>query len=110
MLFMHLDPVFTLPAWIAQSPMHLTPKKMTASGHTHGFFVPQFMATWLVPANIQPLNIYWILEKGASLRQEECLAVAETITCTCSELSGTEPRTILVKGFVRGHEKLGSAR
>jgi len=65
MLFMHLDPVFTLPAWIAQSPMHLTPKKMTASGHTHGFFVPQFMATWLVPANFQPLNLYWILEKGA---------------------------------------------
>ena len=31
----------------------------------NGFFVPQFMATWLVPANIQPLNLYWILEKGA---------------------------------------------
>ena len=40
-------------------------------------------------------------------RQEECLAVAETITRTCSELSGTEPRTISVKGFVRGHEKIG---
>ena len=42
-------------------------------------------------------------------RQEECLAVAdtETITCTCSELLGTEPRTTSVKSFVRGHKKIG---
>jgi len=42
-------------------------------------------------------------------RQEECLAVAdtETITCTCSELLGTEPRTTSVKSFVRGHTKIG---
>ena len=32
-------------------------------------------------------------------RQEECLAVAETITYTCSELSGTEQRIISVHGF-----------
>ena len=40
-------------------------------------------------------------------RQEECLAVAETITYTCSELLGTEPRTISVKGFVHGNRQMG---
>ena len=39
--------------------------------------------------------------------QEQCLSVAETITFTCSELSGTDPRTISVKGFVHGHDKIG---
>ena len=40
-------------------------------------------------------------------RQEECLAVAETITYTCSEFLGTEPRTISVKGFVHGNGRIG---
>ena len=40
-------------------------------------------------------------------RQEECLAVAETITHTCSELLGTEPGTISVKGFVHGNRQMG---
>lgn len=48
--------------------MHLITKKMkillrersTASEHTHGFFTLKFMATWLIPANIQPLKLYWI--------------------------------------------------
>ena len=38
--------------------------------------------------------------------QEECLSVADTITFTCSDLSGTEPRTFLVEGFVHGNREI----
>ena len=58
-----LVPISTLPLFSVQSPMYLRPKnillneRMTASAHTHGFFVLHLMATWLILANIQPLNL-----------------------------------------------------
>ena len=53
--------------------MHLSTKntkillreRRTAGEHTHGFFALKFMATWLIPANIRHLKLYWIREKGA---------------------------------------------
>ena len=47
-----------------EDPAQLRERK-TAGEHTHGFFALKFMATWLIPANIRHLKLYWIREKGA---------------------------------------------
>ena len=70
--------------------------------------------TWLFRATIIGTNddsstssIVKALLDSRKERQEECLRVADTITFTCSELSGTQPRTISVEGFVHGNGKIG---
>ena len=74
MLFsMNLDYVLTLSVLFVQSPMMQSPNNVllragkTATGHTHGWFVPhwQFSAPRLIAAQIQLLKLYWIPEKSA---------------------------------------------
>ena len=72
MLFaMNLDYVLTLSVLFVQSLMMQSPNNVllragkTATGHTHGWFVPQFSAFRLIAAQFQLLKLYWIPEKSA---------------------------------------------
>ena len=65
MLFMHFRSRFHFACMDYAESDASDSKEDDSQRAYNGFFVPQFMATWLVPANIQPSNFYWILEKGA---------------------------------------------
>ena len=70
--------------------------------------------TWWFSARVDgnlvdssPISTFKALLDSRKERQKECLAVADTITFACSDLSFTEPRTISVEGFVHGPDKIG---
>ena len=70
--------------------------------------------TWWFSARVDgnlvdssPIATFKALLDSRKERQKECLAVADTITFACSDLSFTEPRTISVEGFVHGSDKIG---
>ena len=70
--------------------------------------------TWWFSARVDgnlvdssPISTFKALLDSRKERQKECLAVADTITFACSDLSFTEPRTISVEGFVHGSDKIG---
>ena len=72
--------------------------------------------TWLFRATVDgnlvasdscPNSTFKALLDSRKARQEECLGVADTITFTCSDLSGTEPRTFSVEGFIHGCREIG---
>jgi hypothetical protein len=70
--------------------------------------------TWVFRASVDgnlvdtcPNSTFKALLESRKARQEECLGVADTITFTCSDLSGIEARTFSVEGFVHGNREIG---
>jgi hypothetical protein len=60
--------------------------------HTHGFFVPLLLATWLIHAQIQLSKLYWIPKRFVEIKRNGLVQ---------RKPSRFHPLTFLVRG--RGH-------